>query len=303
MEKNDIRQGTIVDSDNLQGSAFFDSFGATVNGASATFESGMTPVDIMAYGLYQHIARPDPSVPFMLNVFGYYQDADPVDVDPNEGYYVLYADYSLSRWVIGGLYKTTNTRIQLPETADVISPSGFIYTAVVAYNGNSVKVTNVKVGYDDGPGYEQYVLPEVPGMAVGGYCDIELDEAGVPQIAYMAGSSMIEANDAQVRVARLVGETWEIQDLTLPDIPMSFDFAIGSAGRRALIVFDDAGHQTLLLDMGTGDFTVDYNSNGGGLVNDPLNSAKPAITYINGADDAPGGIGYCPGFICNWQCR
>ena len=56
--ETDVRQGTVIDSDNVQGSAFFDSFGATPDGSAALIEAGTTPADILAYGVYPACSPP-----------------------------------------------------------------------------------------------------------------------------------------------------------------------------------------------------------------------------------------------------
>ena len=75
----------------------------------------------------------------------------------------------------------------------------------------------------------------------------------------------MKQGDAHLRVARFVGDEWEYQEITAVEDVVRFDFALGSAGRRALIIYNEVlgvVHQYLVLDTGAGDFTVEYNSDG-----------------------------------------
>ena len=102
-------------------------------------------------------------MPAMLTVEALYDDPDPAVSTPDEGYYVGYADFAKQRWVLSGPHRTGQTRLPIPDTADVVSDGGNIYSVVLTCSGQSAVIQFVRIGYDMGEGYEEYWLTDPPG--------------------------------------------------------------------------------------------------------------------------------------------
>jgi len=280
----DVRQANIVDTDSVPGNTMFSSQHATPAGAAAVLTSQTAPPEI-AYAVYQHTARPQTPSKITFNVL--YLDPTPNQTLATEGYYVGYADYAAGHWVLSGPYRQLQCRLTVPSSANVVSPGGFIYSVAITESGTSSRVVSVEVGYDIGRGYEATLLGPPPGVLCGRRTDIQLDPAGVPQIAYLRGPGVTQASRDQVFVARKSGSTWLRQLVTTSYPVTEVRLALGSNGLRALVLFDDhSGNIHWLIDPpdASFDFTTDEVLAIGAA------HCLPDVICVNGADNPAGDL-------------
>jgi hypothetical protein len=226
--------------------------------------------------------------PLALTVNGQYIDPNPHEDLPDEGYWIAYADYAKGRWVYSGPHRQGQARAFIPSTANLVSPGGFIYALVLTWGGAEAMLKSVQIGYDAGFGYEESWLATPQGVAVGNRCDIQLDAAGQPQIAYLRSERVAFSNSGKARVAvrGLLG--WEVTA-----IPTSFDvsvvrLALGDGGCRALLLLEDewtSPELWLYYDPGTGDFTEQHQVS---AIAEP--DCLPGVTFVNSADNPAGDL-------------
>lgn len=280
----DLRYASLVDSDAVDGAAYVDSAHASPDGVTAArLEPGSGPGFQAAWALYPIAKRA--GQPSMLTVTGYYFDPDPLAARAGEGFWVGLANYGTLRWDWSGPYASTSqVRIPIAPGMNVASGGGMVYCCVVAAPGNTARVVQVQVGYDTGPGYEDYWLAPPPGETAGRCNDIQLSPAGDVQIAYLRGPGVFGAIHDQAYIIRWTGAQWLPQHVPTPYYISYLRFAIGDSGYRALLVMDAATNDLhLLRDHGTGDFTTD-DIIVAGAEPDYLGS----VIYINGADNPAG---------------
>jgi len=277
----ETRQATTFDGVNVKGNPPYDSANGTPDGTALVLESGELPTNVTAWAIYQLPEYPGGPVD-MVTVYAQYLDPDPVDQRPEEGYWTGYADYDLDTWVFSGPHKTLQTRVNIPPEADAVSPGGFHYILVLVCQSNQAVVQRVQVGAYDGLGYETYTLGRPPGESAGYECDIQLDPDGNPQIAYLVRPSLLSEAGQELRMAKKVGDNWELQDVPIGFEPKSFSFALGDDGRRALLIADRVTDDLwLLYDNNTGDFS-DVKL----ISNTNVSSVKAGVTFVNSMDDS-----------------
>jgi len=275
----DVRRSQVVDGDTQPGSAAIDSLNGTAGGSEMLLllPSGET----LAYAVYQLPARPDPPDYFTFNTTSY--DGEPLVAEPLEGYWVAYADYAQDSWALAGPFTTSQTRVPVPETADVISPGDNLYCAVIMLSGNVTMIHSVSASYYTDLGYETKWLEAPQGLLVNRRVDIQVDEEGNPQIAYLRNGSVIDGGGGQLRIARREAGHWTVSEVpTLYDI-WDVVFRLGSNGRRALLASGAGGELHLLYDDGGGSFGGDYLVSTG---NDSDN--MPGMSFFNAAGDPDG---------------
>lgn len=276
----DFRRSQVVNGDTQPGSAAIDAQNGTAGGSEMLLV--LPDGETLAYALYQLPARPDPPDYFTFNTTSY--DGEPLVAEPLEGYWVAYADYARDSWAFAGPFTTSQTRVPVPPEADVISPSDNLYCAVIMLGGNVTMVHSVSASYYTDLGYETTWLEAPQGLLVNRRVDIQLDESGEPQIAYLRNDAVIDGGGGQIRVARRDAGSWTVREVpTLYDVD-NLVFRLGSNGRRAILAQDYGSDDLhLLYDGGTGSFTGDY------LVSaDHAYMNMPGMSFFNAAAD-PGG--------------
>ena len=279
---DDVKRGTMMDNDTVLGDAFIDS--QDVTGAAGVGHYEPIPPD-PAWAIYQIAKRPDPAIPYALTITGRYLDPIPQIPVPGKGFWVAWSNYTAGRWEWSGPYTQDQVRIVFPTTMLPYSSGGFIYAAVVELGIQKCNVSEVQAGYFTGLGFEDYMLGAPQGEGVGSWCDIQLDPAGVPQIAYMYGADIGGTTKSKIRIASLVGGSWEHMDVDTPYFVKSLQFAIGDNGLRALAVQEDVTHDLhVLVDDGSGTFASDF------AVVAPSAEDVADITFINGTDNPAGDL-------------
>ena len=278
---DDVRHGSIVDNDTALGDAFIDSQNTSGAAGVGHFDGDLG----MSWAIYQIAKRPDPAVPFALTINARYFDPLPQLPIPGKGYYVAWSNYTAGRWEFSGPYMQDQARILLPSSMVSSSAGGFIYAVVVLTGIQKCDVSGVQIGYSTGFGYEDYTVGAPQGEGTGAWCDIQLDPAGEPQIAYLHGTMIGGTKNSHVRVATLNAGNWELMDVDTPYIVTALQFAIGSNGLRALAVQEDVTHNLhVLVDDGSGTFSHDYT------VIAPNSDTVAGITFINSADNPAGDL-------------
>ena len=228
---------------------------APEDGTDLILASNPPPGDSTSWAYYQFPQAGGP--PIALTVNATFYDPTPHEQTPEEGYWVAYADYAKGCWQFSGPYRQAGARVFIPPEAEVLSPGGFHYGLVLTWGGRFARLHSVKLGYDDGLGYEEYWLSAPPGEATGHRNDIELDASGNPQIAYLHQPAMPMMERGQTRVAAFDGTVWTTQDIDTTFEVDRLQFAIGDGGRRALLMANEtgaAGDLWLYYDNGSGVF-------------------------------------------------
>lgn len=265
----------------VPGNPAYDSANATPDGGNLQLESGDLPSNLTAWAIYQLPESPGDPVD-MVTVNAQYLDPDPVIQRPEEGYWTAYADYASDTWVFSGPHTTLQTRVSIPPEANAVSPGGFHYILVLVCQSNKAVVQQVQVGGYDGMGYEGYILGRPQGHSEGYACDIQLDPAGEPQIAYEDRPVLTTEEGSTLRVAKKNGDSWEIQSAAPTIEPNWFSFAIGDDGRRALLISDNGSTNLwLYYDNNTGEFSDAQ------LISNTYDSnVQGSVTFVNSADDS-----------------
>jgi hypothetical protein len=224
--------------------------------------------------------------PLALTVNAQYYDPNPHEDLPDEGYWIAYADYAKGSWVYSGPHRQGQARVFIPPEADLVSPGGFLYALALTWGGTEALIHSLQIGYDDGFDYEESWLSVPQGAAVGNRCDIQLDPAGQPQIAYLRADAMAFSESGKARVAARSPTGWEIADVDSSISVSLVRLAIGDGGRRALLLLEDEYSNVelwLCYDNGTGDFSDQHQLSA--LTEEVC---LPGITFVNSADNPLG---------------
>ena len=281
-------QVSVVDNDTANGSAYIDAAHQTDSGTAVVLESaGSIPAEY-AYAVYSIPERPG-DTPTTITVNALYYDQDPSLLGEFEGYWIAYGDFTGAGegvWRFDGPFMQYQGRVTIPAGMDVINGSGNIFAAVMLADGSRMKLGNVQVGYDAGPGYEEYRLSPPRGEAVGRAPQVVIDSDGNPQVAYLR--TMMSLGDAplSIKIAKLNGGVWERETVSMPfDFKDVYAFACGDNGRRALLVINASTSDLhLLWDGGSGTWT-----DAGVLwVNYTYEASIPDIEFVNGTDTPDG---------------
>jgi len=281
----DTRRGAMVDNDTQDGDQAIELGNATAIAGRLVMDGGSTGGDA-SYGVYQFTARAEQ--PAAVTAEAVYYDTAPSEAGRYEGYWVGYADYNRDCWVFDGPFAGSQGRVPIPPAAQLESPGGFIYCAVIACDGNHAHVLTVSVGYDIGKDYEECWLGLPRGEAVAGWADIKLDGSGAPQIAYLHGpiQGIFDDTEFRIRMARREASGWTIAPVPTLYTVVQVQLALGDGERRALLAQTaNPSELHLLYDDGGGSFSEDR------LIASALrDDILPALAFVNGADDPLGSL-------------
>ncbi|MBN2081948.1 hypothetical protein JW859_07040 [bacterium] len=234
-----------------------------------------TPGDELAWVVYQ---VPDPvgaGELAALTVDVQYLDPDPLLARPEEGYYVGWGDYDNELWQWSGPYTGRQARVQYPAGAGLLGPGNKLAAAVVVVDG-IVQINSVQVGRDVGEAYDEVTLGGIPGRSAGALCDLQLAPDGNPQIAYQLSPIVQGQAQAEICVAAKNGATWEKTSVEPQDSLEWFRLALGSGGRRALLVCEN-NDAVIYFDTGDGVFD-DRKVLSGGVEYETMGG----LTFVNG---------------------
>ncbi|GEM_PF-2347320 len=285
--ETDTRQAQIADGVGVLGNVPFDSYNGTPDGSELLLAVPDPASTDTAWAVYQ---IPE-SVGDTIEAFKFdiqYLDPDPLVDRGDEGYWVGYADYATGQWVIDGPFTLTSARAFLPPAADVVSPGGFYYALVLVTGANQARVRAMYYAWSIGPGYEEYWVGRPQGHSPGQYCDIHVDNAGEPHIAYFNSPYALNRHWADLRVAHRSSGSWVYDDIILGYEPRWSRLALGYVGgdiKRAVLAANDDSLSPeiwLYYDDGTG-------FDAGQLVTGAADlDVLGAITFVNDADDPSG---------------
>jgi len=177
---HDVRRTSIVDSDTQPGNAAIEFANATPFAGQLLMTAGEATVGDLAYGMYQFVPRVDP--PVMFTIESTYYDADPLQADPGEAFWFGYGDYDRGSWVFSGPHLPSQTRVPIPEGANLQSGGGFVYCVIISIDSTILTLHSVSLSYDAGPGYEETWLAPPAGDAV---ADASCSAAAASRIARM----------------------------------------------------------------------------------------------------------------------
>jgi len=284
----DTRQAQLADGVGVAGDPPFDAHNAASEPGGTLLLSVPDPASTdAAWAIYQIPESGGDTVEaFKFDI--QYLDPDPLESREHEGYWVAYADYASDCWVINGPYTVTSARANLKPGANVVSPNGFYYAMVLVTGENQARVTGMNYAWYTAPGYEEFWIGRPQGHSPGLYCDLQLDVAGEPHIAYFNSPYALNKHWTTLRVAHRAAGSWEYADLDLGFEPRWSRLAVGyvsTSVQRAVLVGDDNSNDIWLYYDDGGGF------DGGQLASNTADiSVVGGVTFVNALDDPLGDL-------------